>query len=65
MSNEEKEHYMKLTEEQRKEFEAVSRPMIKWINDNCHPHVVVSVEATHSELSEGICAFVTDDYILD
>lgn len=56
---------MIFTEKQRKEFEGVARPLIKFLNDNCHPHVVVVVDSTRAELSEGICTFKTDDYLKD
>lgn len=56
---------MTLTEQQRKEFEAVTRPVIEWLNKNCHPHVSVVVEPTRAELSEGVCAYPTFDYVQD
>ena len=56
---------MILNEEQRKEFEKTSRPLIEFLNNNFHPHVSVTVETNRAELSEGVCAFVTDDYIND
>ena len=56
---------MILNEQQRGEFEEVTRPVMKWLNDNCHPHVSVVVEPTSAELSEGIAAVRTNDYIHD
>lgn len=57
---------MILTDEQRKSFEEVSRPVIKWLNDNCHPHVTVIMDCTHSELSEGVCSTgIIMDYVKD
>ncbi len=47
---------MVITKEQQKEFENVVRPLIEWLNENCHPHVSVYVDCTSAELSEGICA---------
>ena len=47
------------------ELETVSRPLIKWLNDNCHPHIKVIVDTNRAELVEGIFAFRTDDYIKD
>ena len=44
---------MTMTEQQRQEFEAVTRPVIEWLNVNCHPHVTVVIEPTKAELSEG------------
>ena len=56
---------MTMTEKQRQEFEAVTRPVIEWLNNNCHPHVTVVIDTTHVELSEGVCAFTTHDYLRD
>lgn len=56
---------MIFTPEQRAEFEAVSRPLVEFLNNNCHPHVTVVVSTTHAELSEGVCAFTTMDYVKD
>ena len=56
---------MVLSEEQQKNYEEVVRPLIKWLNDNCHPHVTVVVDCSHAELSEGVSSFRTEDYWLD
>lgn len=56
---------MIFNENQRKEFERIARLLIEFINDNCHPHVVVVVDNMSAELSEGVCAFSTDDYLKD
>ena len=56
---------MIFTKEQTKKFEEASRPLIKFLNDNCHPHVIVTIDCQQSELSEGICSFTTDDYLKD
>lgn len=56
---------MVLNEQQRREFEAVTRPVIKWLNKNCHPHVSVVIEPTSAELLESVCAVHTKDYIRD
>lgn len=45
-----------LNEQQRNEFEAVTRPVIEWLNNNCHPHVSVIVTPTNAELLEGVCS---------
>lgn len=56
---------MILTQEQLKEFEDVTRPLIKFLNDHFHPHVTVIVDNTSAELSEGIATFRTEDYLKD
>lgn len=44
---------MILNEQERTEFEKVARPLVEWLNKNCHPHVTVIVDPTSAELSEG------------
>jgi hypothetical protein len=50
---------MFLTDIQRIEFEKTARPMIKWLNDNCHPHVAVTITPVDARLFEG--SFSTGD----
>ena len=50
------------TSGQQKEFEKITRPLIKWLNDNCHPHVHVVIDNSTAELSEGVCVFRTEEY---
>ena len=45
-----------LTEQQRKEFEALARPLIKFLCENCHPHVTAIITPTNAELLEGVCS---------
>lgn len=47
------------------EFREIVKPLIKFMNDNCHPHVTTVVSNTRAELSEGITAFVTKEYLKD
>jgi len=56
---------MILNKEQRKSYEEVVRPLIKWLNNNCHSHVTVIVDCSNAELSEGINSFRTEDYWKD
>lgn len=56
---------MILTEQERQAFEAVTRPVIEWLNKNCHPHVTVVIDTTSAELSEGVWSIRTNDYIRD
>ena len=56
---------MILNKEQQKEFEKASRPLMKFLGDNFHPHVKVIVGYSKSEFLEDITAFVTADYIKD
>ncbi len=40
------------TKEQLEEFERLVRPLIKFLCDNCHPHVSVIVTPMHVLFSE-------------
>ena len=53
---------MILNGKQRKEFEEVVRPLIKWLNDNCHPHITVVADYSSAKLSEAAFSFRTEDY---
>jgi len=56
---------MILTEQQRIEFEKAARPLIKWLCENCHPHVVALIEPGRAELTEGVCSVLVNDFIPD
>lgn len=56
---------MVLTDEQKKSFEAAARPMIKWLCENCHPHVTTIIDPQSAELKEGVSRIVVMDYIPD
>lgn len=40
-------------------------PVIKWMNDNCHPHTTIIVTPTSAELVEGTIAFTTLKHVKD
>lgn len=42
--------------QQQEEFEALTRPVIEWLNNNCNPHVSAIVTPTNAELLEGVCS---------
>jgi hypothetical protein len=46
---------MILTKAQMEEFRKATMPLMKWLNDNCHPHYSVIVESGVAELVEGHC----------
>jgi hypothetical protein len=56
---------MILNEEQREEFDKLVKPMVKWLNENCHPHVKVIIEGDRAELVEGVCSSIILDFIRD
>ena len=55
----------KRQDQKRQEFEDVTRPVIAWLNANCHPHVAVVIEPTTAALYEGEAAYTTYDYLRD
>lgn len=47
---------MMLTANQIIEFDKVVRPVLQFLNSNCHPHTQVIITPTRAELTEGICS---------
>jgi hypothetical protein len=56
---------MIITKEQQAAFADAAAPMIKWLNENCHPHVVVHIETNGAQLYEGIATIKNLAYIKD
>ncbi len=56
---------VKAAEERSKAFEEAARPLIKWLNDNGHPHMTIIVTPTGAELLSAEAAFQTHDYLRD
>ena len=56
---------MNMEEKRIEEFEAITRPVIEWLNVNCHPHVAVEITTTTAVLYEGEIAYTTFDYVRD
>ncbi len=54
-----------MSEIKQEEFEKLVRPLIKFLNDNFHPHMTIIVDSTSAELIEGIISFNTKDYLKD
>lgn len=51
--------------EQQAEFESLAKPLIKWLNDNVHPHATILIITTSAELAEGSFAFSTMEFVED
>jgi hypothetical protein len=56
---------MVLNEQERKAFDEVVRPLVKWLNENCHPHVVAVIEPYRASLHEGVYSTPVEDFIPD
>jgi hypothetical protein len=54
-----------LTKEQQASFAAVTEPLIKWFNENAHPHATVLVTPTSAELLEGVATHRTEQFVKD
>lgn len=54
---------MILNEQQCKEFEAEARPLIEWLNNNCHPHVIAIIDPACAILTESVYSVPIEDYI--
>ena len=50
---------MKLTRKELIEMLNAAKPLINWINDNCHPHCRALVDNESVELLEGIAKDIT------
>lgn len=46
-------------------FEEVVKPVIKWMNDNVHPHHSIIIDHTHAELLEGEMVVHTEEFLRD
>jgi len=51
--------------EKMKTFEIAVRPLMQWINENCHPHHIVTVDHMNAQLFEGELSFNTEEYLKD
>ena len=49
---------MQLTKDQIESFKAASLPLMRWMRENCHPHVACIVNSEGSELLEGLASAV-------
>jgi len=56
---------MTITKEQQEQMLEAAKPLIKWLNENCHPHCSAHVDQSTIELKEGIASNRTDEYIRD
>jgi len=54
-----------MTKDKQLEFEKLSKPLIKWLNDNTNPHNKIIIDCSSAEIVSGEFAFQTDEFILD
>lgn len=46
-------------------FEAASKPLIQWLNENANPHASVIVDCTQAVLLTGEISFITKEFLKD
>ena len=56
---------MTLIGTQRDEMLEAAKPLIKWMNENCHPHCAALVDQASVALSEGVATNRTEEYLRD
>ncbi len=56
---------MILTEKQCEEFKELSKPLIKFLNDNFNPHVTIILTPTGGEIMSGSASFQCHEFIKD
>jgi hypothetical protein len=56
---------MIITEEQSASMLEAAKPLIKWMNENCHPHCTALVDQMRIELVEGVATNATEEFLRD
>lgn len=56
---------MILTKEQIGEMKELAKPLVKWMNDNLHPHTTVIVETTGVSIHEALAAEIITEFLKD
>ncbi len=49
---------MIITKEKMAELENAAAPLVNWLQENCDPHCIATVNQVHVELLEGVCQLV-------
>ncbi len=56
---------MILTEIQRANMREAAKPLVKWLNENCNPHVKVIVNPCGAEVLEGLTSVAIEEFWKD
>ena len=54
-----------MNEEQRQEFKELTDPLIKYLNDNHHPHMKIIIDPSSAEIVEGVNCHRTEEHWRD
>ena len=46
-------------------FDEVVKPVMKWLAENCHPHMEILIESNVATLVEKQKTIITDEYLID
>ncbi len=52
-------------EKQLKELEKLAKPLVKFLNENGHPHVHVTIDCNHIQLWEAVCGIPIHEFLED
>ena len=56
---------MTITKKQQEEMLEAAKPLVRWLNENCHPHCAARVDQNTVELTEGVASLRTDEFLRD
>ena len=56
---------MVISKEQSKELSKLSEPLLKWLNNNTHPHCKLVIDTNSVELLECSARTINNNFILD
>ena len=56
---------MKLTKEQTDQMIEAAKPLVKFLCENCHPHVHIVIDSASVELFEGQVRVSIEEFIQD
>lgn len=56
---------MQLTQEEIDQLLEAAKPLIKWMNEHCHPHCKAQVDQTTVILLEGVTTNRTTEFLKD
>lgn len=56
---------MILQEHQMEQMLELSKPLIKWLNENCHPHCEIKIQSDSVEILEGFARVPVKEFIKD
>lgn len=54
---------MTITQKQSAEMLEAAKPLIRWMNENTHPHCVAIVDTVSVELTEGVAIQKTIEFV--